>query len=67
MEGDKIEIVVWKVDDEIHPYPWRFKIVRGKESWEFYGIPNCCHSRRSAMARARARVKWIEDGTISDR
>lgn len=67
MESDKLEIVVWKVDDETYPYPWRFKITRGKESWELFGIPNCFESRRSAMGKAVWVKKLIEDGTFWER
>ena len=48
--------------------PWRFRLWKpdGTEI-QFTGVPNYCTSRRSAMMRAKARCKWIADGTYDSR
>ena len=58
---DRIE--VWKEEPGWkHPYPWRFRVHFQGQTWEFGGVPNQCHSRRSAIARATWRLRWLRSG-----
>jgi hypothetical protein len=48
--------------------PWRFEIecsTRG--TIRFVGVPNYCTSKRSAVARAMARCRWVANGTYDQR
>lgn len=48
--------------------PWRFRVwKRNGKVVHFAGVPNYCCSRQSAMMRAKARCKWIADGTFEKR
>lgn len=61
-----LEVKVWKIEDNVHPYPWRFAIYDyrdGYSKYEYHGIPNQCETKRSALKRAWYRAKWIVEGT----
>lgn len=65
-EKSGYKIYCWRQGDG--PYPWRFAIEDPEGRIRlFAGIPNTCESYRSAAARARARVKWLVDGTFNKR
>lgn len=66
--GAKCE--VFTTDDSLWFYsccPWRFRIQTNSGWIGFGGMPNYCETKRSAMMRARARCKWIADGTFDNR
>ena len=49
-------------------YPWRFRVFdRDGKAHNYAGLPNYCHSVRSAMMRAWHRAKWMADGEYSQR
>jgi len=50
-------------------FPWRFRLIIPSEdrTIHFAGVPNYCTTARSAMMRAKARCRWIADGTYSER
>lgn len=57
-------------NEEWHPYPWTFRIqnLENKNKWHnFAGIPNKCHSLKSAMMRAKWRCKWLADGSFYEK
>jgi hypothetical protein len=61
-----IRCQVWKIPDGSWwaSAPWRFRVWRPNGTQiDFVGVPNYCPSWRSAMMRARARCRWIADGT----
>jgi len=63
-----IEAHVYRIDDDRHPYPWRFRIKIADGHYKhFAGTPNQCESRQSAMMRAKARCKWISEGTFDSK
>lgn len=66
VQGYKIE--VWRLEDETHPYPWRFDIIdqEGKRH-RFFGKPNQCETPGQAYKRAANRVYWMQDGTFDIR
>ncbi len=65
--AEKAVIDVYCVDEDWHPYPWRFKVTYKGETHEFAGIPNQCATRRAASMRARWRARWLENGTFESR
>lgn len=63
-----VEAQVYRIDDATHPYPWRFRIKLNEGHWKYFvGIQNQCESKQSAIMRAKARCKWIADGTFDSR
>jgi hypothetical protein len=49
-------------------FPWRFRIWRPDGTRiEFVGMPNYCVSRQSAMMRAKARCRWLANGSYDTR
>ena len=60
-------IEVYRVDEDWHPYPWRFAITHDGKRHKYAGIPNQCATKRSAAIRAWWRVRWLKDGTYSSR
>ena len=69
LHGVKCE--VWTNENTLKFYksfPWRFRVWRADGTViNFAGVPNYCETRRSAMMRAKARCKWIADGTYDQR
>lgn len=64
---EKATIEVFRIPEDWHPYPWRFKITFKGKTHSFAGIPNQCETRRSASMRARWRARWLEDGSFETR
>jgi hypothetical protein len=62
-----VQCKVFRAERE-HPFPWRFVVIRPSGTTIFFiGVPNQCETWRSAMMRARARCRWIADGTYDQR
>lgn len=47
--------------------PWHFSIQYQGRTLQFAGMPNRCRTKRSAMARAAWRAKWLREGTFDQR
>jgi len=60
-------VVIWRIAEEWHPYPWRFTVYYLGKPYEFAGIPNQCETKRAAAARAGWRLKWLREGTFHKR
>ncbi len=67
MAENKATIAVYRIKDEGHPYPWRFKVTYNGKTHTFAGLPNQCATRRAASMRARWRARWLEDGSFKRR
>lgn len=63
----KAAIEVWKIDEPMHPYPWRFAVTFNGVQHEFTGLENQCETKRQAAARASWRARWLENGTYNQR
>ena len=65
-----IQCEVYTTEDSLRFYasfPWRFRLMTEDRVIYFSGMPNYCLTARSAMMRAKARARWIADGTYSQR
>jgi hypothetical protein len=61
-------VTVSRIDEDWHPYPWRFAIADERRGLLRYaGIPNQCATRAAALRRAWVRCKWLADGTYDKR
>lgn len=48
--------------------PWRFRIIDANgRTHNYAGLPNYCHSVRSAMMRAWHRAKWMASNEYQQR
>ena len=59
---EQAEIVVFKINDNLHPYPWRFDVKYKGVNHQYRGLPNYCETKRQAIARAVWRKRWLENG-----
>lgn len=67
LEQDQPIIKVWKIEEDWHPYSWRFSVTFQGRTHQFAGVPNYCETKRSASCRARWRAKWLLNGTFDRR
>jgi len=42
---------------------WMFSVRYKGKTYGFYGVPNKCMTKRSAISRAAWRLKWLREGT----
>lgn len=61
-----LKVVVYKTLDE-SLYPWRFKIFHNDRVILYFGVPNYCESKASALKRAWYRCKWLTNGEYDNR
>ena len=64
------EVTAYRTDntEEYTPaYPWRFTVKHNGKRHFFYGLPNKCHSKASALKRGWFRAKWFTDGSYNKR
>lgn len=62
MKMEKAEIIVFKINDKHHPYPWRFDVEYKGVRHQYRGLPNYCETKRQAISRAVWRKRWLENG-----
>jgi len=62
-----IELIKDDYGELNHPYPWRFAVTFKGRRHEYTGLPNKCETPGKALRRAQQRLRWMEDGTYSDR
>lgn len=60
-------IEVWRIEEDRHPYPWRYAVSHAGRRHVFAGIPNQCESIAEALALAHERAQWLEDGSFCER
>lgn len=58
-------VVAENVGDD--PLPWMFSVEYDGTTHRYAGIPNKCHSCRSALRRGWWRAKWLNEGTYDQR
>ena len=56
-----LKILVYRIEDPNHPYPWRFKIHHEGRWWTYAGVPNYCETRQAAIRRARRKCKSLRE------
>lgn len=59
---EQAKINVFKIDDKVHPYPWRFDVIYKGVIHKYRGTSNYCETKRQATARAVWRKRWLENG-----